>query len=399
MALSQIGLAGPCSRSQLVSCPLALRRTAANCLVVVVTLRIGTRTFGKGGGLGMDDYITVLCVAVMLVTCILITIGTQYGLGRRMETIDPALRSRALMWNVIISSVLIWTFSLPKFAIIAILKRILDYGLKTTILFWGLALSSQACILATSVWWYKQCDPVAFGWDRSIPGGKCASTKVMADLGYFTSAYSAFLDVFFALYPIPFIMRLNMPLKNRILVSIAMGLTILAFILTFYKLTIFGEIFVVLAENPTCKLFTLYILQRLSLSDPVPLLDILGLGEGCILVVCSSLPTLGPLFRLARGKVRSFSGSGNGTGTRNTTQGRGSSAARQGLSSTSGRWDKLQGHRWDDEERTSTHTGESIDDIPLVYHGADQIHKTLEFEVITTGKGGQRAEPSDNRDT
>jgi hypothetical protein len=51
-------------------------------------------------------------------------------------------------------------------------------------------------------------------------------------------------------------MRLNMPLKNRILVSIALGLSILAFILTIYKLTIFGEIFVVLAENPTCQSFT-----------------------------------------------------------------------------------------------------------------------------------------------
>lgn len=254
MALSLIEPAGLCSQLQLASRPFILRHIPANRLIVFVVLRVITRIFGKGGGIGMDDYITVFCVVVMLITCILITVGTQYGLGRKMEAIDPPLIPRALKWNVIISSVLIWTFSLPKFAIIAILKRILNYGLKTTILFWGLALSSQACILATSVWWYKQCDPVEFGWNRTIPGGKCASTKVMSDLGYFTSAYSAFLDVFFAVYPIPFIMRLNMPLKNRILVSIAMGLSILAFILTIYKLTIFGEIFVVLAENPTCEL-------------------------------------------------------------------------------------------------------------------------------------------------
>jgi hypothetical protein len=63
-------------------------------------------------------------------------------------------------------------------------------------------------------------------------------------------------------YPIPFIMRLNMPLKNRILVSIALGLSILAFILTIYKLTIFGGIFVVLAENPTCELFTPHVSQH-----------------------------------------------------------------------------------------------------------------------------------------
>jgi hypothetical protein len=403
MAPLLIGLAGPCSQSQLASSPLVLRGMAANCLVVFVALRVGSRTFSKGGGLGMDDFITVFCVVVMLVTCILITIGTQYGLGRRMEAIDPQLIPRALKWNVIISSVLIWTFSLPKFAIIAILKRILNYGPKTTILFWGLALSSQACILATSIWWYKQCDPVEFGWNRTIPGGKCASTKVMSDLGYFTSAYSAFLDVFFAVYPIPFIMRLNMPLKNRILVSIALGLTILAFILTIYKLTIFGEIFVVLAENPTCELSTphvqptcsphMFLSTELILLDPVPLLDILGLGEGCILVVCSSLPTLGPLYRLARGKVRTLSGS------RSTSQGKRSSATRRGLSSTSGRWDKLQGHRLDDEERTSSHAGESVDDIPLVYHGADQIHKTLEFKVTTNAEGDRRAKSIDDRDT
>ena len=52
-----------------------------------------------------------------------------------------------------------------------------------------------------------------------------------------------------------------------------------------------------------------------------------------------------------------------------------------------------------DEERTSSHAGESIDDIPLVYHGADQIHKTLEFKVITSAKADRRAKQIDNRDT
>ncbi|UPX12670.1 uncharacterized protein EKO05_0003211 [Ascochyta rabiei] len=46
-------------------------------------------------------------------------------------------------------------------------------------------------------------------------------------------------------------MHPNMPLKNRILVSIALGLSILAFIITIYKLTIFRELFIVLARNPT----------------------------------------------------------------------------------------------------------------------------------------------------
>ena len=263
MALWPIELAGHYSPSQHVclQSPVYLLFTGGSPVVflVIVILRIICRTIlvrggGKRGNLGLDDYITIFCIVILLLTCILVNIGSQHGLGRRMHTLEPPQRIEALKWNVIISSILIWSFSLPKFAIIAILKRILNYGLKTSIMFWGLALSSQACILATSVWWFVQCRPVEYGWDRSIDGGSCAPISVLANLGYFTSAYSAFLDLFFALYPIPFIKRLKMPLKSRIAVSIALGLSSLACIVSIYKLAIFGEIFAILEVDPTCKL-------------------------------------------------------------------------------------------------------------------------------------------------
>lgn len=222
---------------------------------VVVALRVFCRAFYgrvRGGGLGLDDYITIGCLAVFLATCVLITIGSHYGLGRHFAAVPPENIIPALKYNVIISSVLIWTFSLPKFAIISTLQRILEPGTKTTILFWGLALSSQACILATSVWWFKQCDPIERGWDQNIPG-TCAPISIMSNLGYFTSAYSAFLDVFFASYPVPFIMRLNMPLKTRIAVATAMGLSALACVVSIYKLAIFGQVFEILAVDPTCR--------------------------------------------------------------------------------------------------------------------------------------------------
>lgn len=203
----------------------------------------------------MDDYITLGCLVVMMVTCILITIGSHYGLGRHMGTLPPENIIPALKYNVIVSAVLIWSFSLPKFAIISTLQRILEPGTKTTIMFWGLALSSQACILATSVWWFKQCDPIERGWDQSVPG-TCASVSVLANLGYFTSAYSALLDIFFAAYPVPFIMRLQMPLKTRIAVATALGLSALACVVSIYKLAIFGQVFVIMAVDPTCKCFS-----------------------------------------------------------------------------------------------------------------------------------------------
>jgi hypothetical protein len=226
-------------------------------LRVLCRLQLLRRDGSIWGNFGLDDGITVVCVVILLLTCILVSIGSSHGLGQHMASLPPTEIVLALKWNVIISSILIWSFSLPKFAIIAILKRILDYDRKTLIVFLFLAISSQGCILATSVWWFKQCSPVEYGWNRSIEG-TCAPVSVMADLGYFTSAYSAFLDIFFALYPIPFIMRLNMPLKSRIAVSIALGLSALACIVSIYKLAIFGQVFAILAVDPTCETSPLY---------------------------------------------------------------------------------------------------------------------------------------------
>ncbi|KFX94286.1 hypothetical protein V495_07729 [Pseudogymnoascus sp. VKM F-4514 (FW-929)] len=316
---------------------------------VTVVLRVICRTYfargeGRLGSLGADDYITIFCVAILLLTCILVSIGSHHGLGRHMASLDPPDIVQALKWNAIISSILIWSFSLPKFAIIAILKRILDYGRKTTIVFWALALSSQACILATSVWWFKQCTPVEYGWDRSIDG-HCAPVKVMADLGYFTSAYSAFLDLFFALYPIPLIMRLNMPFKSRIAVSIALGLSGLACIVSIYKLAIFGQVFEILEQDPTY---------------PVPYLDILGVAEGSILLICASIPTLGPLFRFARGTLTSRGGSRSIP----SQSGENSQGRSDGIGN--GSWGKVGGDNLEFVEGGSTGMASSVDDIPLV---------------------------------
>ncbi|KAL1842330.1 hypothetical protein VTJ49DRAFT_5498 [Mycothermus thermophilus] len=349
-------------------------------MFAVTAVAVGLRTFSRsyyrrstGAGLGWDDYITLFCVLVFLVTCILITIGSGYGLGRHMNTLEPAQITLALKYNAIISSVLIWTFSLPKFAIISTLHRILNPGIKTTIAFWALGISSQACILATSVWWFKQCDPVEYGWDRSIEGGWCAPVSVMANLGYFTSAYSAFLDLFFSLYPIPFIMRLNMPLKGRIAVSAAMGLSSSACFLSIYKLAIFGEIFEILAVDPTY---------------PVPYLDILGIAEGKFTTVSNSS------HQMSNGTPH-----GSISHRRRSRMGFGGSASGGNTTLSSGDWDKVKGHKLDsDAEGASLQLRPSFDNIPLVTSskvnnsavsnsnvdlesGGLAIHKTMEVSV------------------
>ncbi|KAI8965113.1 hypothetical protein F5Y11DRAFT_355182 [Daldinia sp. FL1419] len=334
---------------------------------VIVGLRIFCRLhFGtqQRAGLGLDDYITVFCLILSLVVCILVTIGTDFGLGKHVYDLNDSEKKNALKFNAIINAVLIWQFSLPKFAIIAILKRILNYGTKTAILFWALGITSQACILAVSVWWFKQCDPVEFGWDKSIEGGTCADVRVMSNLAYFTSAYSAFLDIFFAFYPIPFIMRLKMPLRARIAVASALSLSALAFVVSVIKLSALGEAFSISATDPTY---------------PVPYLDILGMSEGYILIICSSLPTLGPLFRAAKVKITS-----RGTSTNKSGAQLGSS-----LHSLHKSYIRSKDRRSLDEiERSIGESSSSTDEIPLVTSPMpllppSAIQKTVDISMTT----------------
>ncbi|KAL7622457.1 hypothetical protein AAE478_007962 [Parahypoxylon ruwenzoriense] len=285
----------------------------------------------------------------------------------------------ALKYNVIINAVLVWQFSLPKFAIIAILKRILNYGVKTTILFWGLGLTSQACFLTASIWWFKQCDPVEFGWDKSVQGGTCADVNVMIQLGYFASAYSAFLDLFFAFYPIPFVMRLNMPLRNRLAVAAALSLSSLAFVVSVIKLTIFGEIFDISKTDPTYS---------------VPYLVILGISEGYILMICSSLPTLGPIFRAARGKLTSHHASTN------------KSSANVGSSvhSLHKSFRHSKGQRISDEIERSIDGGNlsSVEDIPLVTSPRSPPSRTTDTGIqktVNISMTSEVAEPGSQKQT
>ncbi|KAK8097409.1 hypothetical protein PG984_016548 [Apiospora sp. TS-2023a] len=250
-------------------------------MILVVGLRIYCRTaFGKSH-LGLDDGITVFCLVISLVSCILMTVARANGAGQHTWSLSDSQQVQAMKWNIILDSVVIWTFTMPKFAIICILKRILNYGKWTAVVFWGMCLTCQAGILATSVLWFKQCSPVAHGWDPSVPG-TCADPKVLIDIGYFTSVYSCFLDLLLAFYPVPFIMRLKLPLRSRVAISVSMGLTSLASAVSLYKLIRFGDIFALAAVDP---------------AFPTPYLDLLAFTEACILIVCASLPTLGPFYR------------------------------------------------------------------------------------------------------
>lgn len=196
---------------------------------------------------------TLACLLVIMIFCILLAVGHGYGVGRHFATLSATNQVESLRWGAILNAITPWMCTLPKFAIIMTLKRILDYNKRTAILFWGLALTSQATVVVLTLYMFLQCTPVAYQWDRSIAGGSCASATTYLTLIYLVFVYSTVLDVFFALYPVPYVMRLNLPLKTRIGLSLSLSLGMVGFAISIYKFSIFPEFGALMATDPSCE--------------------------------------------------------------------------------------------------------------------------------------------------
>lgn len=117
--------------------------------------------------------------------------------------------------------------------------------------------------------------------------------------------------------------------------------------------------------------------------DPVPYLDILGIAEGCILLVCASMPTLGPLVRFTK---RKFGGTLDASRERSYNMGE---SAQNTSGSGRGGWTDLKGSELGDPEHGSSGMHSSVDDIPLVQstsmrdpgQRSNDVHKTAQFSA------------------
>lgn len=159
-------------------------------------------------------------------------------------------------------------------------------------------------IFGLMIWGLVQCSPTPFQWDKSIEGGWCADPHIYVRFGWVTYVYSTVLDVFFALYPVPFVMRLNMPLAARLGVAFSLSLSLGGFAISVYKFTIFPQLGSLIATDPSCKSLLLAIFGLASeqihadeIIDPMVFLAMTHAAEGSFLIISTSLATLRPLYR------------------------------------------------------------------------------------------------------
>lgn len=218
----------------------------------MIARSISRTAFGKNN-LRLDDYITFVCLCWDYAAAIATTLAVQAGAGKHIWDVSPSSVPNIMYHSLIMSSINIWNFSMPKFAIIALLGRLLPLKKQIYYSLWTFAIINQGGIMAASIMWFTRCSPTSANWDPLTSGAVCGSIQPLEILGWVTSAISAILDLFFALFPVPYVMKLNMPLTRRVAISASLALGGVASAISIYKITTIPKITVELPADPTCK--------------------------------------------------------------------------------------------------------------------------------------------------
>lgn len=138
------------------------------------------------------------------------------GVGRHVEFVEefhPALLTGWAKCILAFELIYFASIALPKMGIVCLYLRIFNWkGMMRTIsyaLLAVLAATSLSFILTACF----QCTPIAFWWDRTIPGGRCVDVQAF----FHAQAIPGFvLDLFIMALPMQTIWGLKLPTHKRI---------------------------------------------------------------------------------------------------------------------------------------------------------------------------------------
>ncbi|KAL4802513.1 hypothetical protein BDV18DRAFT_166858 [Aspergillus unguis] len=248
---------------------------------------------------GPDDWLIAFSMIMGITYCAITTANVAIGYGKHAYVLDASTVETASFLNSLSFLFGIVSFSVPKLAVAAMLTRILNPNIYHRVAIWGLtglgAVISGICIIIL----FTMCDPPRALWKTSlILEGKatCRDTWILINYAIFTGAYSAFIDLYLAVYPMTVLINLHMSLRKRVALCAALGLGAIASAMAVVKCT--------QVKGLNDKNDYTYGTADLVLWTNV---------ESDVVIIASCIPTLQPVLELILGKrkLTSYSGSKN----------------------------------------------------------------------------------------
>ncbi|KAL4791045.1 hypothetical protein BDV19DRAFT_381907 [Aspergillus venezuelensis] len=192
--------------------------------LVVCCSRLYIRKFVTNA-FGLDDYLVILALIMVLLFAILSIIITFYGIGYHTNTVpDDKLGTMQYIVYCSLCSYLFVALAVKTSLTVFIMrvfptKFIRRLGIGMIIFMIMMTISGEFPLIF-------QCSPVQAAW-KPIPDSKCFSSTVLMKLQLYQAILMFLIDCVIIIMPMPTIWRLHMPLQRRLVI---IGLFALGFI-------------------------------------------------------------------------------------------------------------------------------------------------------------------------
>lgn len=254
---------------------------AFSTVFVFARLFVRTRILGK---LEADD-----CLILLGATCAWICVGMtiasiHYGFGKHFDVLTLDEKQQMIKWTFFSFTPSILAFTIPKFAVVSLLTRLLNPSRWHRVFLWVLVGTCQVAILGCAIILFAQCTPSRAQWDFSITNKKCWSPWLLVRYSMVAGCFSAFTDLYLAVYPTIVLFKLQINNKKKLALCFALGIGSVSAIVSIYKST----------RLPS--------LAGTDFSWDTTDLVIWSLIEGSTIIIASCIPLLQPLLDVLLGR-------------------------------------------------------------------------------------------------
>ncbi|OJJ98284.1 hypothetical protein ASPACDRAFT_44789 [Aspergillus aculeatus ATCC 16872] len=194
------GVIGTCAVLALVVC--CLRLYVRRCVI---------RAFG------LDDYLVLLALVMVLAFAALSLILTRYAIGYHQNTVPAANMIIMAKYVYVLFCLYLWVALAVKCSLTIFIMRIFPTPKIRRI---GLMIMALMTIVTVSgeLPLILQCWPVRATWDKTLPDYKCFSDAVLENLQLYQAILMPLFDLMIIGLPMPTIWRLQMPIQRRLFI-------------------------------------------------------------------------------------------------------------------------------------------------------------------------------------
>ncbi|KAK4651098.1 hypothetical protein QC762_0089170 [Podospora pseudocomata] len=321
------------------------------------------------GKIYLDDYITLFSICLCIIYVGLAGATISHGGGRHLDTLSQEDVKKALYYTVISFVPGVSSFTIPKFAVVVLLRKLLNPGRAHRIVMWIVSIIYGLLALGMLVINFAQCTPARAQWLEA--DGKCWDRQITVDYAMALGIYSVLFDFYLAIYPTVVLFQLQLNWRKKLALSSSLGFGYCAGVITCYKCYTLSGLLEV-------KDFTYTV-------DDVVLWT--NIEANCV-IIGACIPRLYPLIRKVFGKS-ALGSSARPTGNSKSAGLRGGSTGPSNTVITIGSYAKNKGRK---RGKSGSHMASNVDTInDLDADGKYIVLEERSFHYSTTELTAQDA--------